>query len=233
MTTMIDTKNIRQVAVKLTISDILEGDYIQENEQNPNYLLLKSGAGVYRINVIVVVLRKEQIGTITNLLIEDNTGAIIARFFEESKVISQVQAGDVILLIGKVRMYNQEKYISPEIVKKTSLLWLKQRRLELPRDKNIVGVGQQYREMNQEGKNNEVVKENIGVNNLVVEEIIEENVMPVQKLMSLIKNLDTGEGAGIEELIEKSPLEQTEELLERMMKNGDVFQNMPGRVKVL
>ena len=49
----------------------------------------------------------------------------------------------------------------------------------------------------------------------------------------LIKNLDTGEGAGIEELIEKSPLEQTEELLERMMKNGDVFQNMPGRVKVL
>ena len=58
-------------------------------------------------------------------------------------------------------------------------------------------------------------------------------MLPIQKLTNLIKELDTGDGVLIEEVISKSPLNDTEQLIEKMLENGDIFQNLPGKVKVL
>jgi len=63
---------------------------------------------------------------------------------------------------------------------------------------------------------------------------VEENVLlPVQKIINLIKELDPGEGVMIEELISKSMLNDTEKLIEKMLEAGDIYQNLPGKVKVL
>ena len=61
----------------------------------------------------------------------------------------------------------------------------------------------------------------------------EAELLPIQKLTNLIKELDTGDGVLIEEVISKSPLNDTEQLIEKMLENGDIFQNLPGKVKVL
>ena len=37
----------------------------------------------------------------------------------------------------------------------------------------------------------------------------------------------------IEELISKSMLNDTEQLIEKMLENGDIYQNLPGKIKVL
>ena len=37
----------------------------------------------------------------------------------------------------------------------------------------------------------------------------------------------------MEEIISKSPLNNTEQLLEKMLESGEIFQNSPGKVKVL
>ena len=37
----------------------------------------------------------------------------------------------------------------------------------------------------------------------------------------------------IEEVIEKSLLDNTDDLIKKMLENGDIFQNTPGKVKVL
>ncbi len=228
--------NVRQTAVKIYIKDLLLGTYIQEVEQNPNYLQTINNQNIYRLNVIGIIIQKEILGTITNFLIDDSTGTIIARFFEENKYLEQFNVGDIVLITGKIRTYNQEKYISPEIIKKVSSLWLKIRLKELgstgaSENTPIIMIGKKEKQIEvQQPKMTGRVQQD-----QILEEVIAEDdiIVPYQKIMQLIRTLDKGEGVRIEEIIEKSPLQNTEEIIETMLKNGDIFQNNPGKVKVL
>ena len=113
-----DKKHIRDVALKISINTLLSGKYVQEKETEPNYLLTSEEKKIYRLNLMANILSKEIVGSITNLLIDDGTGSIILRSFEKNKTTENLNIGDTILILGKVRIYNQEKYISPEIIKK-------------------------------------------------------------------------------------------------------------------
>ena len=93
-------------------------------------------------------------------------------------------------------------------------LWLKARSLEL---KNIVKSKPPLIKSEQTIK---IKKE-------------DQKPLPTQKLIQIIQKLDGGEGVLIEKLIKESPLKETEQIIEKMIKNGDIFQNLPGKVKVL
>lgn len=238
-------------AEKVSIKELEEGKHIEEKEQNPNYILINEDKKIFRINVMATLVHKELRGSVTSILIDDGTGKIIMRMFEENKTAMNLEVGDVIQIIGKIRIFNQEKYIFPEIIKKISHAWLKVRSLELQKDKKQTEKQEQNISQKRdklEIKNNaskkEIVKEAAPIkrtaeentNNFgIISEEIEENnpLLPFEKLSKLIIQLDKGEGALIEELIKKSPLEKTEELIEKMLENGDLFQNMPGKVKLL
>ena len=146
--------------------------------------------------------------------------------------------GNVVLIIGKLRTYNQDKYISPEIIKKIDPQWLKIRAIELKdnfikNDKNI-NLKQEEKETikiieeKQEFKDEKEIKKEKEINPVDIEEDL-----PIQKIIKIIKELDNGDGVFIEELIEKSTLNETEKLIQNMLENGDIFQNYPGKVKVL
>lgn len=223
----------RQIAIKTPIQTLLLGDYIREKEQEPNYLLTKEQEKIYRINLMGVVLTKELQGSITNILLDDGTGKIVLRYFEENKILTQLNIGDALLVIGKLRSYNQEKYISPEIVKKIDHLWLKLRALEFKKkNKNNLNNQNKFPTNEKEEKQN---KSALKSNKKISEESIGEktDILPMQKLINLIKELDRGEGVLIEDIIANSYLTNTENLLEKMLEKGDIFQNSPGKVKVL
>ncbi len=211
----------RHSAIKININKLISGEYIEANEQSSNYLLTEDNQKIFRLNLIAIITKKEINGSITNFLIEDGTGKIILRVFEENKIIQTLNIGDTILIIGKLRTYNQEKYISFEIIKKSNSLWLKVRSLELQNNENKGKV-------EQEEKNKELEDKK-----LETKEIKEDFLLPVEKISKLISELDQGEGVLIEEVIEKSPLEKTEQLIEKMLEAGDIFQNSPGRIRIL
>ena len=226
-----ENKNVsdtRFFAVKTTIKELLSSTYLEGEDQKPNYLLTTEQRKIFRLNVLATVVNKEQQGVITNFLIDDGTEKIILRFFEENKISKNIAIGDVLLIVGRIRIFHQEKYISPELVKKINPLWLKVRVLELKTPKNdlIKNLIKKNKPLKQEAISN-------------AEEITEDNPqkesfdLPAQKLRELISALDSGSGAFIEEIIEKSPLEETEQLLEKMLETGEIFQNIPGKVKVL
>ncbi|MBT3465494.1 hypothetical protein HN451_10975, partial [archaeon] len=75
--------------------------------------------------------------------------------------------------------------------------------------------------------------ENVDVEDDEIVDVEENVLLPVQKIINLIKELDPGEGVMIEELISKSMLNDTEKLIEKMLEAGDIYQNLPGKVKVL
>ncbi|MBI2102838.1 hypothetical protein HYT55_03295 [Candidatus Woesearchaeota archaeon] len=256
-TSKLENKNKRQVACKIPLRLIHQGEYIIEKEQEPNYLKIGEEERIYRVNVIAVIINKEKIGMITNLLLDDGTDKIVARLFEESKAIRTGEVGDVIQMIGRIRLYNEEKYISPEIIKKIDSLWLKIRKEELKKigwekytQKEVSHPVEQEKpkekknkKIREESKEDEREKEqspqktktepkppetsDLGLITAVKEEL------SYEKLVKIIKELDRGQGVFIEEVIEKSPLNNTEQIIQRMLESGDIFQNQPGRVKVL
>ena len=222
----------RRPATKVTIKDISKGKYVQENEQSANYILTKGGKKLFRVSITAAVLHKELQGSITNILIDDGSEKIILRSFEENKTIKELTIGDVILVVGRIRIYNTEKYISPEIVKKIDPLWLKVRSLELNSFENKEYPNQEN-EKYVESKNDNIVDAEKTEDTGEIKEVEDDLVMPLQKLRKLISELDQGNGVLIEEVIEKSSLDKTEELIQKMLENGDIFQNVPGKIKVL
>ncbi len=258
----------RQTAIKITIGMLFSCNYVEQSEDEPNYLKLPSGEKLYRLNVLAIILDKERVGAITNLLVDDGTGKIVLRSFEENKIIEKLSVGDSVLIIGKLRKYNQEKYVSPEIIKKIDPNWLKLRSLILIKDKD--NINNMKEEENKEVlndvfeskeikvsnkteansgfseelvKNKEKIKEtDVSDGSFVDEEDveiindtdpIESPFLPVEKLIKMIKEMDSGEGVMIEEIISSSQIKNTEELLGKMLEKGDIFQNSPGKVKVL
>ena len=206
-----------QTAIKILIKDILEGYLTQENNEGLTFLQTTSKR-IHRINLIGVVVKKEKTGSITNVFVDDASGKIVIRFFEENKSTEKISVGDVIVVVGKIRSYQEEKYISPEIVKKVAPLWLKVRSLELS--------------LSEEKES----KEDLPIEKVEEEKVLEKkevSLLPFQKIAKLIKELDQGEGVLIEEIIEKSSLQETEQILDKMLETGDIFQNLPGKIKVL
>ena len=234
-------KFIRQVAIKLLIKDILNGKIIQ-NEDEGTYLETNSKK-VFRVNLISIIVRKEKLGSITSILIDDGSGKITLKSFEENDNIKKLNVGDIVLITGKSRVYNNEKYVSPEIIKKVDPLWLKYRSIELKDNNEFEELKKEIENEDDETSENNHVKKEIEKNkneiNEIEDEIIdddknEEDVMlPVEKIIKLIKELDEGDGVAVEQIIEKSMLDKTEELIERMMEKGEIYQNQPGKVKVL
>jgi RPA family protein len=240
------------------------GSYVEEDEQTPNYFLAQDGRKIYRLNVVGIIIDKQKQGSITNFLLDDNTGKIIMRCFEESRFINELNVGEVVLVVGKVRKYVQERYLSPEIIKIVDPLWLKVRSLEL--SENLITKSELKEKVIAIASNNEkeivenkekiemkifaekpalkALSKKIDEENeepeIIEEEIVEEDLsivkneqLPAQKIISMIKELDKGSGALIEEIIEKSMVNDTEKVLQKMLEKGDIFQNLPGRVKVL
>ncbi len=218
----------RHPAVKIIIKELEDSNYVEEHNQNPHYILTVDQKKIFRVNVLGIIVHKELRGTVNNLLIDDGTGKIMVRFFEESKTLLNLEVGEVVLILGRVREYQKEKYILPEIVKKTNSLWLKVRSREL----QITAAARKSLPLEIKNTAIEAKKEK---DETIIEEDIEDHLasLPFQKIIKLITDLDQGEGVFIEELLERSPLKKTEELLEKMLENGNIFQNLPGKVRVL
>ena len=230
-------KYVRHTAIKCTVGSILEGTYVQGSENEMSYVLLEEQK-MYRANIFGILVLKEGQGAITNMMIDDGTGRIIVRSFEESVMISRLNVGEIVVVIGKVRTYNNERYISPEIMKKIDQKWMKVRQKEVvfrkpmneeKSEKELVKVAEEKIEKLKVTE--EVIPKNEGI--VQEEEIHQETILPAEKVVTIIRELDDGSGVLVEDIIEKSPLRETEKVIEKMLERGEIFQNQPGKVKVL
>ena len=224
----------RDAAVKTVISELLEGRYAQEQEDAPNYLLTANNDKIYRLNLMATILHKQVQGAITEFILDDGSGQIALRSFEENQQLDQLNVGKVVMIIGKLRKYNQERYIAPEMVKLINPEWLKVRALEM---RDVITPKMLTIPVHQiaEQKVGEEVKMGLAKNEIgqSEEEVGGVELLPIQKVIKLIQELDQGEGVMMDEIISKSLVNNTEQLLEKMLESGEIFQNSPGKVKVL
>ena len=126
----------RATAYKLWIKDIVSSRFITpETAEESPYLEVKT-LKVSRVNIIAttVLIYKSEDGNYSNLTLDDGSGEAIRikAWREDTKLLEKVKVGDLVNVIGRVRMFNNEVYILPEIVKLLDdASWGKLRRLEL------------------------------------------------------------------------------------------------------
>jgi len=197
----------RQIAYKVRIKDILQGQYFQQEGWNPNYLLTSQQKKISRINLIAVVVSQNQDQT-HNFILDDGTGQVTLRMFEPPK--KNIQVGDTLLTISKIREFNNQRYLFPEIIKKiTNPKWVEVRKLEL---------------MNQSPPTTDPPPKKHSP---------ESSEAPYENVLNLIKKIDQGDGADVDQIISQSTLPDCEHLIENLLKEGDIFEISPGRIKIL
>ena len=131
------TKMQRATAYKLRIGDILAGKIISEQERF-NYLELGSKQ-VIRVNIMANIIDKYE-GTgekkYLSFTLDDASGQLrIKMFGDETLKFSGIQQGNTVMVIGKLRFFNNELYILPEIIKPKDPRYLLVRKLELEKEK--------------------------------------------------------------------------------------------------
>jgi RPA family protein len=204
----------RQIAYKVSVNDILDGQYIKEEGWSPNHIKLTDGRDIARVNLIGVVVDKPIGENVSqqNILVDDGSANISLRLFEDNKLFENINLGDPILIIGRPREFGTERYIVPEIIRKIeNSNWIKLRKLELG------------------NKEEKVEEKKIEVYDTNEEEVIEED----GDIISLIKKLDKGDGADFNEIVEKCGKENGEKIINNMIKIGELFEIKPGKIKVL
>lgn len=220
----------RETAYKLRIGEILQGspiveDVAQEQSEGESvsgpvtkerFRFLELGdKKIIRVNIIANIVDKyvsegeRRFATIT---VDDGTGQVRLKLFgEDVAKFDELSHGDTIMIIGVLRSYNREVYVSPEIIKKTDPRYLLVRKLELEqKDKTHLHA---QASLNPERK--------LGVR----EEIIE-----------IIKSGENSGGVDTEEIILKvksaDPATINSEII-KLIEDGLVYEPRPGKVRWL
>jgi len=116
----------RQVAHKMDIKTVNSGKYVQidrtseENKYTPNYVEMEDGTQISRVRIMATVLDKyvSEDGNYASLTLDDTTDTVRCKIFKELDIIETIEKGDLIDLIGKIKEYNEERYLQPEVIVK-------------------------------------------------------------------------------------------------------------------
>ena len=136
--------------------------------------------------------------------IDDGTGKIIIRAFD--KPIIPIPIGQVIMVIGRPREFGSQTYILPEIIKPIeNNAWIQVRLKELKRPGKIIPTK---------------------------EEPAPHPIPTLQQVYETIKELDQGNGANIEDVLQKLQYDETEEVIQKLLREGELFEINPGILKI-
>lgn len=198
----------RQTAYKCSVNQIVSAKYVQQQGLSPNYLSVNK-VKIARINLVAILVSKEG----SSLTVDDGSGQLQVMLFEERLKQNIPNLGSLLLIIGKPREYNDKRFLVPEIIKVLdNNKWMDLRKKEL-----------ELLDYCQEPVINEETSKEL------VPEVVDNYQ---EKILIKIKELDTGEGAPFQDLIKSLNMNDAEQKVEELIKEGEIFE-VKGRLKLL
>jgi RPA family protein len=179
----------RNIAFKFRIGELAEGKQILNGERLHHLDI--NNKQVARINIIANVVDKymqegeKPFGSIT---LDDATGQIkIKAFGEDLHKLQNLNLGDTLMVIGLLRVWNNEVYITPEIIKKKTTQYLLIRKLE--REKALPKQMSSEEKVVLKEKMLSLIKDSESIGGIEVEKIILESKESPQTINQEIKHL--------------------------------------------
>ncbi|MFH1327135.1 MAG: OB-fold nucleic acid binding domain-containing protein [archaeon] len=200
----------RNIAFKHRIGDILIGKPIIDNER---FSFLELGAKkIIRVNIAGNIVDKYESQGETkylNFTLDDGSGQIKLKVFgDDVQKFTSVTQGQTVIVIGVLRYWNNEIYISPEIIKEQDPKYLLLRKLETEKNKSTSAdpIGRQ------------------------------EIIAVKDRILGAIKNSEDEGGIEKDKIImdlrDISP-EIINQEIQKLLEEGIVFEPRPGKVRYL
>ncbi len=200
----------RNIAYKYRIGDLLLGKPIFDQER---FSFLELGdKRIVRVNVIGNIIERydsEGEKKYSFLKLDDGSGQISLKLFgDDVQKFAGIAQGQTVVVIGVLRNFNNETYISPEIIKEKDPKYLLIRKLELEKQRSQTAPP-----------------------------IEKEQVKALKdQLLEKIKASEEDGGIDTEKLIlelrETSP-EIINQEIKKMLEEGIIFEPKPGKVRYL
>lgn len=204
---MAEDKFKRHIAFKLRVGDISSGKPKIEGDRFTHLEL--DGKNIVRVNLIGNIVEKfessgEKQYSFTTL--DDGSGQIkLKSFGDDVEKLKNFTEGQTVLVIGVLRNFQDETYVSPEIIRKQDPKYLLIRKLEIEKTRS---------------NNPEFAKQQMGA--------------VKDRILGVIKNSDQGIEVDqmVIDLRDISP-EIIRQEIQKFIEEGMVFEPRPGMVKYL
>ncbi len=249
----------RDTAIKLPIAEIIEGVEVDDSQGGRAF---QTNLGlIRRARILGIVLsryssEKEDKKPYTSLTLDDGTGGIrIKAWGADATSLAQYEKGVVLDIIGRVRSYQEEIYLTSELeILVIDPIWELIRRLEIVKhykDKGVKPAAPSFTStttsptMSVPSYDNETPEIPLSSHEETAPIESEESKPKEEavnletlknKLIVLIKNLDTGKGAVYDDLKEQMGSESEElfeEALMDLLHEGVAYEPSSSRYKVL
>ncbi len=204
---MPDEQFKRNVAFKMRISDILAGKPVMDGERFG--FLEVNGNKIVRVNVVgSIVDRYESNGEkkYIFLTLDDGSGQIkLKSFGDDAQKFSEIVQGETVAVIGLLRFFNNEIYISPEIIKEQDPKYLLVRKFEIDSMPKIINGAQIP------------------------------SISPREKIIEMIKNSESEGGIDVEKINLNSKIspDAVSAEIQKLLEEGVIFEPRPGKVRWL
>ena len=240
----------RLTAIKTNIASLTNGNYVTLPGFEPNYILTKTGMRLSRIRLIATVVDKflSESGKYAAMTLDDGSDTIRVKAFNAVSIFEPFSVGNIVDFVGKVREYQGEIYLVPELIRKTNdphyellhELELRKDEKEWNRKRDMVFSYQKNVSDMTELK--KMMEEQFGISPKDVEAIVQtvqeeepEKVEAKDNVLKMIVELDKGNGCDYGDLIEKSGIEESalDAIINEFLEEGICFEPRPGKIKKL
>lgn len=254
----------RLTARKVRVEDIQSGDYRSQEGFDPNYLITPYGLRVSRARVIGTVVDTfvnddESYGAIT---LDDGSGTLRAKFFQDLEDMAGIAVGDILEVIGKVKEYDGERYIDPEMLEERTPEHELLRALELEEVRTEWMEHMDAAEaMEEDGNGEDHILQELqgrGLNEVEARAVVDavgqdemrspddgsesaeeqsgdgqEDVR--QQVVAAIETLGEGDGVEYGDIREETGLdeEELEDVINDLLSDGTCYEPRPGKIKKL
>ncbi|MGK0209166.1 MAG: RPA family protein [Patescibacteria group bacterium] len=130
----------RNIAFKMIIGDILKAKPIYEQEKMIYAEI--NGKNVMRVNIIANCVDKyvsEGEKKYASVTIDDASGQLRLKLFaDDIDMVQEILQGDTLQVVGNIRIWNEELYLTPEVIKRVDPRWLLIRKLEIQQSRQDI-----------------------------------------------------------------------------------------------
>jgi hypothetical protein len=233
----------RMTAKKVRVSDLMGGRWVKREGMEPSFVVTDSGEKISRARLLGTVVARfmSEDGNFASITLDDGTETIRAKTFKTVKPLDEFKAGDLVDLVGKVREYNGEIYVMPEVIARVQDPNLEvMRRLELIRKARDLkaGPGDAGGEAGEEAPKPQGPGEEAGKEAPETEDSGEEDKKKEEDDAKLRREIlaviESGpEGVEYKVILErvKAPETRVESVLNEILAEGICYEPTPGKVK--
>lgn len=243
----------RLVAYKVTIADVVDGEYKAQEGFNPSRVETSWGLGISRVHILATVVNhyKSEDSKYAFITLDDGTGIVRSKAFQQdTKFLEKIKKGDIVDVIGRIREYNDERYIVPEVVRVVddyNMITLRKLETTVFKNKFLKKEGaptKQKEEKSEPEKKKKDVKKAPEKQETKLEkkkDPAKETKKPLddkeirERVVKTIEVLDDGEGVDYTDILKNVDLEDNliEKAIDELLSEGSCYEPRAGKIKVL